>query len=261
MGRFELTDEHKKFIRENRLKMSGKKMAEHFGCSDGVVYRYMRANGLSVSRAQSAKFRAEALRGRTSFTPEEDAYIKENYLTIPVKRLASDIGRSGTGVKIRLRQLGLKIPKELARKRALDSQFQKGMVSHNKGKKQEEYMTPEGLARVQKNYFKKGHTPHNTRYDGHERITKDGYIEVRISRGEYRLKHLHQWEQENGPLPEGHCLRCIDGNIKNCDPENWKLITRAENMKLNSIRRFPPELQKTISLVSSLRKKINQLKE
>ena len=76
--------------------------------------------------------------------------------------------------------------------------------------------------------FKKGHEPHNTKYNGHERITKEGYIEIRIKKGEYRLKHLYNWEQINGKLPKNHCLSCVDGNKQNTDPNNWKIISRAE---------------------------------
>lgn len=252
MGRFKLSEEQQAFIRENRLKMSGKKMANLFGCSDGVVYRYMEANGLKVSKGQSNIFKAMAQEGRTSFNADQDVFIQENYLTMPVKRLASEIDKSGTALKIRMRQLGLKIPKELAKQRAIDSRFQKGHKSHNTGKRQKDYMSPEAIAKTKATRFKKGSIPHNTKYNGHERISKDGYIEVRIKKGTYRLKHLHSWEQLNGALPDGHCLRCIDGDIKNCEPSNWELITRAENMKLNSIWQWPEELQQSIRLVNKI---------
>lgn len=256
-----LTDKHKAFIKANRLKMSGTQMAEKFGCGKAVVNRYMRENGLQVPREVSNRFRGEAHKGKTTMTAAQDAFIKENYLKMPVKTLAAAIGKSGCGVSGRLRQLGLTIPKEIIEQRKSDSHFQKGQPSFNQGKRQKDYMRPEMIEKTKATRFKKGSIPHNTKYNGHQRITKDGYIEIRVKRGVYRLKHLWEWEGINGALPEGHCLRCVDGNIQNTAPENWKLITRAENMILNTIHRYPEEVKTSIRLVNKLNKVINQKME
>lgn len=184
-------------------------------------------------------------------------FIRRNYLKFPVKRIAEMIGASGCGVSGVLKRENLVIPKEVIEQRKLDSRFKKGQKSHNKGKRQKDYMRPEMIEKTKATRFKKGSVPHNTRYNGHERITKDGYVEIRVRRGKYRLKHLWLWEKKNGPLPKSHCLRCMDGNIKNTAPENWELITRAENMKLNTIHRYPEEVKTSIRLVNKLNKVIN----
>lgn len=67
---------------------------------------------------------------------------------------------------------------------------------------------------------------------GTERITEDGYRERKIHDGmplqsRWRAVHLIEWEVANGPLPKGHCLKCLDGNKQNCDPANWQAIPRA----------------------------------
>ena len=43
----------------------------------------------------------------------------------------------------------------------------------------------------------------------------------------YVLKHRHLWEQENGHVPKGSALKCLDGDRTNCDPSNWELVDRA----------------------------------
>ena len=53
--------------------------------------------------------------------------------------------------------------------------FEKGLVPANKGKKMP---FNQNSARTQ---FKKGNLPHNTKFLGHERLTKDGYVEVSIA--------------------------------------------------------------------------------
>ena len=197
------------------------------------------------------------MKARTTFTETESQFIKENYLTMPVKTIASKIGRSGSGVFGRMKQLGLVVPREIIEMRKAESRFKKGAISFNKGKKQSEFMSAAAIEKSKATRFKKGSIPHNTQYDGHERITKDGYIEIRLSIGKYRLKHLNEWEKLNGALPKGSCLRCVDGNQLNTDPSNWILITRAENMKQNTIHRYPEEIKQIIRLKSKLQKHIN----
>ncbi|WP_166415447.1 HNH endonuclease [Cochlodiniinecator piscidefendens] len=86
-----------------------------------------------------------------------------------------------------------------------------------------------------KTQFKKGQRPHNTKYEGHERLAKGGYVEISIKETNphtgferrYVLKHKYLWEQANGPLAEGMCLKCKDGDKTNTDPSNWEAIPRA----------------------------------
>ena len=154
-----LTESHIAFIKANRFKMSASKMAIKFGCSSSVVQRYMRENGLKVPKNVIHKFRSEAHIGKTSFTPKQDVFIRENYLNIPVKTMGAMIGKSGTGIRTRLRQLGLKIPKQIVEKRKLESRFSSGHKTFNKGKKQKEWMTPEKIERSKATRFKKGNIP------------------------------------------------------------------------------------------------------
>ncbi|HEV7414908.1 MAG TPA: HNH endonuclease, partial [Tianweitania sediminis] len=49
----------------------------------------------------------------------------------------------------------------------------------------------------------------------------------------YVLKHLHLWEQANGPVPDGMCLKCIGEDRTNCDPANWTLVPRGVLPLLN----------------------------
>jgi len=107
--------------------------------------------------------------------------------------------------------------------------FQKGQPSHNKGKKMPFHPNS---ARTR---FKKGQEPHNTKQLGHERLTRDGYVEISVAETNphtgyprrYVQKHRWLWEKLHGPVPEGHCLKSLDGNKANTDPANWECIPRA----------------------------------
>lgn len=265
-----LTEENKEFIKLNRLKMSGNAMAKLFGVGPGVVTRYMAQNGLSISYAQSRIFASQTTTGRTSATPEQDEFIKANYLTMPIKRMETVMGRTQTFIRTRMQQLNLVIPPELTEQRKIDSRIKKGTVPPNKGKKQSEYMSAEAIAKTVATRYKKGNIPGNTfaedgvisiRTDRHKKRTNGKpYKYIRLKLGVWYPLHQHNWNMKHGKPPKGHCLWCIDGNTLNCEPDNWELITRKENMRRNSIVNLPPELRESINAVAQLNRKINKLK-
>lgn len=261
-----ITPEIENYIRENYLIMSSRIMSKHLGCSRSAILRYMKINNLKVPKHIVKKWRVESLRGRTSFTKEEDEFIKNNYLKYPVKSLADKMNRSFTGIEGRLKAMSLKIPKELIKQRKKDSQYKKGNVPMNKGKKQTEYMSKEAIEKTKATRFKKGDIPANAfdedgiitiRYD-HKNRSNRKYKWIRVSLGEWEPLHKHNWEKENGPVPKGHCLWFIDGDSMNCEPENIELIIRAENAKRNTIHNYPAETKQNIQLLNKLKKELSK---
>jgi len=97
---------------------------------------------------------------------------------------------------------------------------------------------------------------------GTERVSKDGYVERKIHDGmplqsRWRAVHLIRWEETNGPLPEGHALKCLDGDKTNTDPSNWEAIPRALLPRLNGrfgrdFETAPPDVKRTILAVVKL---------
>jgi len=111
-----------------------------------------------------------------------------------------------------------------------DGRLQPGNVPVNKGRKMP---FNANSARTQ---FKKGNLSGTAlarqKPIGAERLSKDGYLERKIHNGlpmqsRWRAVHLIEWEAVNGPIPEGHCLKAIDGNRQNTDPANWECIPRS----------------------------------
>lgn len=73
---------------------------------------------------------------------------------------------------------------------------------------------------------------------GTERLSKEGYVERKVNddlplQARWRAVHLIRWEEANGPVPDGHCLKCLDGRRDNTEPANWQLIPRALLPRLN----------------------------
>jgi hypothetical protein len=129
----------------------------------------------------------------------------------------------------------------------LTGRFEKGCVSHNKGKKG--YCAPG----CEKGWFQKGHDNGKTKPVGSERIDcKDGYVLIKTADSKaYRPKHKVIWEAAYGPVPPGHIITFIDGDKLNVDLSNLRLITMAENAIMNkfSIRGSTAEELDTALLV------------
>ena len=124
---------------------------------------------------------------------------------------------------------------------------------------------PHPLARPKgpnKTSFKKGQSPANCKPLYSERISKDGYIEVKVpeknphtgAETHYRLKHRWLWESHHGPVPDGHILHFIDGNKQNCALENLEVIHRGVNAILNTRGHssVPDELRPAVKSLAKL---------
>lgn len=125
--------------------------------------------------------------------------------------------------------------------------FAKGMTPANKGKRQADFMSPEAIERTRATRFQKGQLPHNAADlpIGAERVTKDGYVEVKVAdrpAGERNChdnwvpKHRLVWERANGrEQPKGTKVIFCDGDRGNLDPGNLLLVTDAELAVMNRL--------------------------
>lgn len=105
-------------------------------------------------------------------------------------------------------------------------QFKKGHSSWNKGKR--------FPGNINSGCFKKGHSPHNHKPVGSERIDVDGYTLVKVAEpNKWRLKHVVIWENENGPVPKTHSVLFLDQNKRNFSLDNLKLVSKAEVLFFN----------------------------
>lgn len=116
----------------------------------------------------------------------------------------------------------------------LTGRFKKGHIPANKG------THPPTVGRMAETQFKKGGLPPNTKPIGYERITKDGYIEVKIKmrpsnpkcNDNFKLKHRLVWEEAHGHIPPGCNIIFLDGNRQNCDIKNLAIVTKQEHQQM-----------------------------
>lgn len=197
-----------------------------------------------------------------AFTFEQADFIKEEYTRLSLKDLTAafnlHFGTNKTDKQLRFFTRNHKV------KSGRTGCFKKGQDSWNKGVTG--YMGPN------KTSFKKGSVPPNRLPVGTERITQDGYVEVKINEANpyvlgqmtrWKLKHLYLWIKENGPLPAGHMLTFLDGDKENCKPDNLMLISRAVNAYLNrnGYGDLAGELKLSAIALARVAQKASQLKK
>jgi hypothetical protein len=106
--------------------------------------------------------------------------------------------------------------------------FQKGLIPHNKGKKN---------WWDNKSRFQKGNITWNHRTLSEERIDSEGYAYIKVAEpNKWRLKHRVIYERHYGEIPNGSIIRFYDNDKLNLDIANLFCVTRRENALLNKLK-------------------------
>lgn len=162
------------------------------------------------------------------YTEEMEQFLRDNIKGTSYKKMTEMFNEEfGTNlswctIKGILKRLGLR--------NGIDARFSKGHEPMNKGQK----MSEEHYLKAYPTMFKKGQSCYNKRPLYSERISKDGYIEIKTAEpNKWELKHKWLWEKENGKIPEKMCLIFRDRNKQNCSLENLVLIYRKELVIIN----------------------------
>jgi hypothetical protein len=118
--------------------------------------------------------------------------------------------------------------------------FPKGNAPFNKGRKG--YCAPGS----ERGWFRKGErrgvATRLYKPIGTERIVKGGYLQRKVNddlplQRRWRFVHVLNWEAANGPVPDGHALKCLDGDKLNTAAENWAPVPRAMLPRLAGVKK------------------------
>lgn len=158
------------------------------------------------------------------YPKEVSDYIYKNYKGIGNTELSELINKK-FDTNYRPKQI-----KSWKKNHSLDSgltgHFGTGFVPWNKGTR--------GLVKPNSGNFKPGNKPANWRTVGSKRVTKDGYVEIKVSnKPKWKLAHRILWEQEVGPLKKNEVLIFLDGNKENITLNNLEKITKGERAVIN----------------------------
>lgn len=206
---------------------------------------------------------------RHNWTPKEDRALKTLFPHMQTQDVARILGRSVSSINNRANFNGLRksdaynaspLSGRIVKGNVMygsQSRFKKGNAAWNKGMK--------GLRTGgESGWFKTGQVSARWKPEdyliGSLRLSKDGIVEMKVAeRGRWKSFHVCLWEDVNGPVPQGHCVIFKDRDRLNIDIENLELVTRAENMRRNSIhRRLPKTLVHTVMILGQLKRRIRE---
>lgn len=184
---------------------------------------------------------------RRFWTAWEDDYLRKIYPEMSNEEVAQWLHRSKRAVMAHAYILGVHKSPEFAEKQFRKGQFRKGQTPHNKGKSRKYWASPEAEELMAKGQFKPGECRDDNprkRPIGHEKVYADGYVWVITEHGR-KQKHRWVWEQANGPITEGYCVKFKDGNRMNCSLDNLYLVSRADHAR-ETRAALSPEQKKEI---------------
>ena len=152
--------------------------------------------------------------------------------------------------------------------RMVKTQFKKGMVPWNKG------TNFVAGGRSHETRFKKGQmsgaAQHNYVPIGSLRVTKDGYLERKVTDDpslvptrRWVAVHRLVWEAAHGPIPHGHIVVFKRGmkttTLEHVTSDRLECITRAENAKRNHPATKCPELARLVQLKGAITRQVNRI--
>lgn len=197
------------------------------------------------------------------------------------KEISSVLGRSVSSIYGKVKPLGLVKSAEFYASpksgrtdgnRGKSARFPKGHVPANKGLRRPGY-APGRMAETQ---FKKGSmagaAQHNYVPIGSLRLSKDGALEQKVTDD----PHIYParrwvpvarlvWEAAYGPVPPKHVVRFLPGMATNVAHEitvdRLECISLAENMRRNTLHRYPKEITDVIRARAVLNRRINHVEK
>lgn len=200
--------------------------------------------------------------GCKKFTDEQLQFIKDN--VVNTEKCLTELVNKKFGTNYTVSSISNIKTKLGIRSGLVGGQFQKGQISHNKGKKWADFMTLEGQSNSRKTTFKKGNTPHNHRPVGSERVNVDGYTEIKVAEPKkWKLKHRVVYEQTKGYIPKSHAIIFADGNMSNFNINNLLCVSREELLVMNKLELIQKykELTESGLILAKLHIKTNKVKK
>lgn len=214
---------------------------------------------------------------------DSDALLRELYPDFPSQMLADQFGCTLTSLYQHAHKLGLKkseaylaSPYAQRLRRGYEVgkayRYPKGHVPANKGTRRPGY-APGQMAHTQ---FKKGRPAReaaNYVPIGTEKVDPKRKVLMRKTTDDpsifpvkrWRPVHVLVWEAWHGQVPNGHIVVFKAGQksfvAAEITVERLELVTLADNMRRNTIHRYPTEVKKAIRLVGKLNRTIRKAED
>lgn len=205
---------------------------------------------------------------RVPWTTEDEQVVRDRYPHEPTLEVAEALGRSVYEVYHKAAGMGLKKTEaymaspaacRLRRGEHVGKEFwfPKGHVPANKGVKG---VCAPGCIPTQ---FKKGSKPGNWKPIGSERLSKEGYLQRKLTDTGYPPRdwvpvHHIVWREAGREIPEGFRLTFKDGNKTNIVVDNLELVSVSDMMRRNTIHNYGKEIAELTLLRARIARQIKQ---
>lgn len=216
---------------------------------------------------------------RKPWPPREVARLERDYPDSHTPTLAREMGRSVSSVYQKALNLGLRKSAEYLAgplagrtdgERGGSTRFKPGHVTWNKGTKGISGVHPNTVRTQFKKGSMSGAAQHNYVPIGSYRISKDGYLEQKLTDDPAlaptrRWTGVHRlvWERANGPIPRGHVVCFLPGRrtaeLEKITLDALELVSRAELARRNHPRSRSPELAKLVQLKGAITRQVNRI--
>lgn len=196
------------------------------------------------------------------WTEEEKAFVFDNYIGTDYinmhKKLVEKFGIELTRCQVKSFYCKYKLNS------GVSGRFEKGHVNANP---HPVYLNPNSI----RTRFKKGHKPHNqkpvgTITEAYDRYRIHKFFKIKIAEPNvWKFLHIFNWENVNGPYDKKkYMLIFLDGNNRNCDISNLRLVRKVDNALLNHYKlrygyQTDQELDTCIN-IARLKRKVYQKK-
>lgn len=225
----------------SRLKWSPaelRRLKKYWPITDGrEITKYLKRKTYDQCKNRACKEHITKLvRYKKKYSKQDLDYIKKHYPNGDNHEIAKKFNTTARAIATQAFQLGVKKTDEWKVQQGIRTGWQKGQVSHNKGKK----MSKATYEKVKHTMFKKGNMPHNRREENviTLRIQKGGYMQWWMREtGTRRMRPLQNiiFEEHFGrPVKKNHFIVFKDLDSLNCNPENLLEVDRRGH--LNKIR-------------------------
>lgn len=219
------------------------------------------------------------MRNRREWTEIELAILREHYPNSLTADIAAALGRTVATIYNKAMTLGLRKTSEFLaspQARRLDgvrgtaTRFSKGTVPWNKGQKGRTGRHPNSVRTQFRRGERYGVAQHNYVPIGTERITKDGYLERKVTDDpnivparRWVAVHRIVWESAHGPIAKGMVVCFLPGRhtteVDRITPDALELVSRADLARRNHPRNKSPELAKLVQLKGAITRQVNRI--
>lgn len=214
---------------------------------------------------------------RRFWTDTERATLRALYPDHSAAECAAALGRPYRSIVDQVRRHGLRKSREWIVGRARANTLRQGHGSRSGQFKPGHRTWNSGMKGLQlsdsRTRFKPGIIPHTWRPVGYEIVRADGILYRKVTddhRGDqarWNFAPVHQlvWRAAHGNIPRGHIVVFKPG-MHTTVPEHitldrLELITRAENMRRNTIHNYAPPVKAVIRLLKRAERALEQRSE